>query len=68
MRPDTASIHYLDDATMFIEIKDGQVVQLSNLNGKSAALPRSCRLALVFDPFGEIEPDEPITIGKGNPQ
>ena len=68
MRLETASIHYLDDATVYIEVKDGQVVQLSNLDGKSAALPKSCRLALVFDPFGEIEPAEAITIGKGDPQ
>ncbi|TIS85497.1 hypothetical protein [Mesorhizobium sp.] len=68
MRLETASIHYLDDATMFVEIKDGQLVQFSNLNGKSAAFPKSCRLALVFDPFGEIEAGESIAIDKGNPQ
>lgn len=68
MRLETASIHYLDDATMFIEIKDGQIVQFSNLNGKSVTMPRSCRIAIICDPLGEIEPDAPITIDKGNPQ
>lgn len=68
MRLETASIHYLDDATLFIEIKDGQIVQFSNLNGKPVPMPNSCRIALVFDPFGEIEAGESIAIAKGNPQ
>lgn len=68
MRLETASIHYLNDATMTVEIMDGRIVHLSNLDGKSEPFPKSCRLALVFDPFGEIEPAESITVSKGSAQ
>ncbi|WP_040593336.1 hypothetical protein [Mesorhizobium metallidurans] len=68
MKLETASIHYLDDATLFVEIKGGQIVNCSNLNGNSQPFPKSCRLALIFDPLGEIEPAEPITINRGNAQ
>ncbi|UCI30509.1 hypothetical protein [Mesorhizobium sp. B4-1-4] len=65
---EASSIHYLDDATMTVEIKGGRIVHLSNFDGKSLPFPKSCKLALVFDPLGEIEPAETITIDKGTPQ
>ncbi|TPL64108.1 hypothetical protein [Mesorhizobium sp. B2-3-15] len=65
---EAASIHYFDDATITVEIKDGRIVHMSNFDSKSSPFPKGCRLAIVFDPFGEIEPAESITISKGNLQ
>lgn len=66
---DAVEVYRFDKAAkLYFEIVDGQIVQMVDLvNSKSdspepANLPKSCRLALVFDPRAEWKDRPTITL------